>query len=128
MLYFEIDGANTGTIYGTDVYTHDSNLATAAVHAGVLKLHERGIVKVTILPPSGNFKGEDAADVEILAENVPHHVGRRDPFGRGFVMFATRRMDVVVAADPAQVADLDPALEAERFAVRLRGRDGDRAL
>lgn len=50
VLHFEVVGGNSGSIYGTDIYTDDSDLATAAVHAGLLKVGEKGVVKVTILP------------------------------------------------------------------------------
>ncbi len=50
VLYFEVIGSNSGSIYGTDIYTDDSDLSTAAVHAGLLKVGEKGVVKVTILP------------------------------------------------------------------------------
>jgi hypothetical protein len=36
-------------IWGTDIYTLDSNLALAAVHAGVLKPGQTGVVRVKIL-------------------------------------------------------------------------------
>src|SRR5262249_34260727 len=47
-LLFEVTGAANGAVWGTGVYTDDSSLATAAVHAGVLKAGEKGVVKVTI--------------------------------------------------------------------------------
>jgi len=47
--YFKVTGTITGSVYGSEVYTDDSNLATAAVHAGALKDGETGIVKVTIV-------------------------------------------------------------------------------
>ena len=37
-------------MWGTDIYTDDSQLATTAVHAGVLVAGEIGLVKVVILP------------------------------------------------------------------------------
>ncbi len=40
---------NTGTVWGTDQYTLDSSLAIAAVHAGILKPGETGVVRVTIV-------------------------------------------------------------------------------
>ncbi len=43
---FEVIGSSGGIVWGSDVYTHDSDLATAAVHAGVLREGERGIVRV----------------------------------------------------------------------------------
>lgn len=47
---FEVTGATEGPVWGTDVYSDDSILAVAAVHAGVLRAGETGIVTVTILP------------------------------------------------------------------------------
>ena len=55
--HFKVTGANNGSIYGTDVYTLDSNLATAAVHAGILKASETGIVKVTIAEGQQSYLG-----------------------------------------------------------------------
>jgi hypothetical protein len=45
----EVTGRTDGTVWGTDVYTSDSRLAVAAVHAGALREGERGLVRVTIL-------------------------------------------------------------------------------
>jgi hypothetical protein len=49
-LTVDVVGAATGNVWGTDEYTDDSSIAAAAVHAGVLRPGERGLVKVTILP------------------------------------------------------------------------------
>lgn len=49
-LHFEITGRIGGSIWGTDVYTGDSDLATAAVHAGALNVGQTGIVEVVIVP------------------------------------------------------------------------------
>jgi hypothetical protein len=54
---FRVTGSTSGSLYGTDYYTTDSTLAVAAVHAGVLKPGQAGIVKVTILPPQQSFTG-----------------------------------------------------------------------
>lgn len=54
---FRVTGANTGSLWGTEVYTLDSALAAAAVHMGVLKVGQSGNVKVTILGPSVGFVG-----------------------------------------------------------------------
>jgi hypothetical protein len=45
----EVVGRTDGSLWGTDAYTADSRLATAAVHAGVLREGERGLVRVTLL-------------------------------------------------------------------------------
>jgi hypothetical protein len=46
-----------GALWGTDMYTLDSSLAMAAVHAGVLKMGQTGVVRVTILPQQQAFRG-----------------------------------------------------------------------
>jgi hypothetical protein len=56
-LFFEVTGSDTGTVYGTGIYTDDSSLATAAVHAGVLAVGKKGVVKVTMLPGQSSYKG-----------------------------------------------------------------------
>jgi hypothetical protein len=45
---FKVTGA-AGSVYGTDVYTLDSSLAAAAVHAGVVKMGATGILRVRII-------------------------------------------------------------------------------
>src|SRR5262249_30076731 len=52
---FEVTGSNAGSVWGTDIYTDDSSLATAAVHAGVLTPGQKAIVKVTILPGQAGY-------------------------------------------------------------------------
>jgi hypothetical protein len=44
-------------LWGTDIYTADSSLALAAVHAGILKQGQQGIVRVKIVPPPDSFEG-----------------------------------------------------------------------
>ncbi len=53
-LAFKVTGRGDGSVYGTGIYTTDSNLATAAVHAGVLKAGETGIVRIAMIasPPT----------------------------------------------------------------------------
>jgi hypothetical protein len=52
--YFEVVGTTEGSTWGTDVYTTQSHLGVSAVHAGALRVGQKGIVKVTVLP------GQDA--------------------------------------------------------------------
>jgi hypothetical protein len=54
---FEVTGQTDGAVWGTDVYTSDSILAAAAVHAGQVQLGERKAVRVTIVPPPAGFRG-----------------------------------------------------------------------
>jgi|LakMenEpi03Aug12_release.lakeMendotaPanAssembly.Ray.scaffolds.fasta_scaffold987253_1 hypothetical protein len=53
----EATGRTSGSIWGTDVYTSDSCVDVACVHAGVLKNNETAIVKITIVKPLKKFKG-----------------------------------------------------------------------
>lgn len=61
--HFDVTGQTGYTIWGSEVYTCDSNLATAAVHAGVLNEGQRGIVKVTILKSPESHQGSTAHGV-----------------------------------------------------------------
>lgn len=54
--YFEVVGALYGSLYGDGIYTTDSKLAVAAVHAGILKAGQKGVVRVTILPGQDSYK------------------------------------------------------------------------
>jgi hypothetical protein len=79
--FFDVVGTAQGPVWGTDVYTDDSSLAAAAVHAGVLKAGQRGTVRVTILPGQGAYLGSvrhgvesggwDAWDGSFRVEEVP---------------------------------------------------------
>src|SRR5262249_20100063 len=53
----EVTGRTAGPVWGTDVYTDDSILAAAAVHAGILQEGQTGVVKVTILPGQQSYQG-----------------------------------------------------------------------
>ncbi len=55
--YFRVTGQTTGMLWGTDVYTGDSVLAAAAVHAGVAKESETAVIKVTVEPPLSKYQG-----------------------------------------------------------------------
>lgn len=55
--HFDVVGHTGGSVWGSEVYTCDSSLSTAAVHAGVLKPGQRGIVKVTIVKSPENHMG-----------------------------------------------------------------------
>jgi hypothetical protein len=65
VLLVEVVGRTDGSVWGTDAYTADSRLATAAVHAGALREGERGLVRVTILDGSDRpFAGSDRNGVQ----------------------------------------------------------------
>jgi hypothetical protein len=53
--YFEVVGNARESTWGTDVYTIDSHVGASAVHAGVLRDGQKGVVKVTILKGQANY-------------------------------------------------------------------------
>jgi hypothetical protein len=54
---FQVTGDTRGPLWGVDIYTSDSNLGTACVHAGALAAGETGVVKVTMVKPLAVFQG-----------------------------------------------------------------------
>ncbi len=46
----------TGSVWGTDMYTTDSSICVAAVHAGVVK-EKGGPVRVKLAPGQGAYSG-----------------------------------------------------------------------
>lgn len=55
--YFRVTGAEEGMVWGTDVYTGDSVLAVAAVHAGAVDAGETTVIKVTVMQALGQYQG-----------------------------------------------------------------------
>ena len=60
---FRVMGHRTGSVWGNRVYTDNSDLGAAAVHAGLLRDGQRGVVKVTILPGQDHYDGAEANGV-----------------------------------------------------------------
>jgi hypothetical protein len=50
-----VTGTTSGSVWGTDVYTDDSYVGRAAVHAGVVAVGETKTVTVTILPGQASY-------------------------------------------------------------------------
>ncbi len=63
VLYIEVTGSDFGSVWGTDIYTDDSYLAVAAVHAGLLSLGETDILEVTLLPGQDSYEGSTSNDI-----------------------------------------------------------------
>ena len=63
-LHFEVTGAGSGSVWGSDVYTDDSRLARAAVHAGLLQVGQTGTVAVTVLPGQQSYTGSTRNGVQ----------------------------------------------------------------
>ncbi|RPI21085.1 MAG: hypothetical protein EHM61_25600 [Acidobacteria bacterium] len=50
-------GALSSRLWGTDTYTDDSSICTAAVHAGLINAGQGGTVKIEILPGAAAYQG-----------------------------------------------------------------------
>ncbi len=59
--YFRVRGETEGPLWGTDIYTGDSSLSVAAVHAGLVKPGESAILKVTTMAAAARIQGLGAA-------------------------------------------------------------------
>lgn len=55
--YFRVRGEAEGPLWGTDIYTGDSALSVAAVHAGLLKVGQTAVLKVTAVAPLSQYPG-----------------------------------------------------------------------
>lgn len=55
--YFRVTGDASGALWGTDIYTGDSAIAAAAVHAGAIKIGETAVVKITVERPLAQYQG-----------------------------------------------------------------------
>jgi hypothetical protein len=66
---YEVTGATSGAVWGDGVYTDDSELRAAAVHAGVLNPGERGRVRITILPGRQSYAGTSRNGVVSMSYN-----------------------------------------------------------
>ena len=56
-----VTGSTSGTVWGTGVYTDDSDVGTAAVHAGVLQPGQTATLRIRIDPGPGAGPGHDRA-------------------------------------------------------------------
>lgn len=55
--YFRVTGVTEGQLWGTDIYTRDSTIGAAAVHAGLLKPGETAVMRLTVVAPLENYPG-----------------------------------------------------------------------
>lgn len=60
---FTLTGKTEGRVFGTGIYTTSSDLAAAAVHAGVLQAGKKGTVTVTLVASPESFEGTTANGV-----------------------------------------------------------------
>lgn len=73
-LVIRVTGAKVGSVWGTDEYTADTALAAAAVHSGAVKLGERALVLVTMVPGRQAYRGS-ARNGIASSDYGPYSVG-----------------------------------------------------
>jgi hypothetical protein len=57
----EVEGADpkSAQVWGTDIYSDDSSIGAAAVHAGLLRPGEKGLVRVILMPGQAAYSGSE---------------------------------------------------------------------
>ena len=55
--YFRVTGVTEGQLWGTGIYSGDSTIGAAAVHAGLLKPGKTDVLRVTVVTPPEKFPG-----------------------------------------------------------------------
>jgi hypothetical protein len=55
--YFRVTGVTEGQLWGTDIYSGDSTIGAAAVHAGLLQPGKTDLFRVTVVTPPERFPG-----------------------------------------------------------------------
>jgi hypothetical protein len=68
--HFRVTGSVTGSVWGTDLYTADSTLAVAAVHAGALRPGETGVVRVRMVAGLSAYTGSTRNGVASASWNA----------------------------------------------------------
>ncbi len=144
---FRVIGRSNGPVWGNQVYTDDSDLGTAAVHAGLLREGQRGVVKVTIQPGQDQYDGAESNGIHssayatwqgsyVLApvSALPgSHDGTMPDEGKKIVDTLTRTEDKVESTRIWQGMDslqtmLEAAQHAQKLDEALAIREGLRAL
>lgn len=57
ILNVKVTGTTQGNAWGTDIYSDDSDIGYAAIHAGILKVGETKTIKITVLPGQSSYVG-----------------------------------------------------------------------
>lgn len=103
-------GPASGRVWGTDLYTDDSSICTAAVHAGVITVAAGGAITIEIRPAANSYRGTSQNGIASKAYGY---------YGGSFVIVSTRAQsmanDIPVTGDTWSVT-----------AQLLRGRNGQR--
>lgn len=89
-------------IYGTDVYTSDSSVCTAAVHMGLITLTTGGVATIEMRPGQQSYQSSDRNDI---------HSAAYGPWGASYV-FVGPDGDVLEPGTPGATATPSPTVAA----------------
>jgi hypothetical protein len=79
-------GCRAAQLWGTDVYTNDSSMCTAAIHAGVIDASTGGAAMITILAGQPSYAASTQHDVSSQAWGQWNGSFRVDPIQGRFVI------------------------------------------
>ena len=63
---FEVTGADSGSVWGSGIYTNDSLVGRAAVHAGLLQVGETAVLDIVIMPGQQTYTGSTSFGVQSM--------------------------------------------------------------
>jgi hypothetical protein len=75
--HYLVIGSTQGPLWGTDIYTADSHLGTAAVHAGALEPDEEAVVRVSVVDMSQVPVRGSLQNAVMSADWGPYPIGFR---------------------------------------------------
>jgi hypothetical protein len=103
-------GGRVGTVWGTDIYTDDSSVCSAAVHAGLITAKQGGVITIRIKPGESSYVGTKRNGVS------SNDYGG---FGGSFIFLNRKSRSV---SEPVSTNDIIPPLKWGNSATSLRGR------
>ncbi len=114
-VFFLVTGSTSGSIWGTGIYTIDSNLSAAAVHAEILSPGQKGLVKVNILPGQSSYTGSSRNGVSTA--NYP-------AYPASYSVEAARDTGPVteMSLDPGSMAVYPGAAAGQTLVLWIKGR------
>lgn len=115
VLYLNLAGSSSGSVWGSDVYTIDSSPSAAAVHAGLLSPGQRGVVQVTVLPGRSSYTGSSRNGISTSPYGAYGASYSLAPVPAG-----AQVMEAI--ADPGTVANIPGAAPGASYVVWMTGK------
>lgn len=115
---FVVRGSANGSVWGTDLYTYDSELAAAAAHCGALRSGETALLRVTMFPPLKKYVGSVRFGVQ--SSDWDNASGSYESFEICRAGAVDAEVSRAVLHDPGNLADYSQLL-GETFRFRVIG-------